>query len=165
MAYNPRITDDAIPAFLFMNKLFYLSLLDTSITMAGVRRLAVVLEETGHVMEVEVPQPCEAYITSMFTEHIVIFAHTDSRPLSLQEIASRYRINLPAPLITEPHAVDVLSSAALKRNLSAHAEINADISTTGSKTELAERLRHILETRKADLIAQKLVFQLDDDEE
>ena len=62
IAYNPRINDDAVPALLTMRKLQYLSLLDTSVTIAGVRRLAVELEEGRRNVEVEVPGPCEEYI-------------------------------------------------------------------------------------------------------
>ena len=64
IAYNPRINDDAVPALLTMRKLLYLSLLDTSVTMNGVRRLAVELEEKVRSVEVEVPGPCEEYLKS-----------------------------------------------------------------------------------------------------
>ena len=65
-------------------------------------------------------------------------------------------------LVTDPGAVECLSVATLKRNLAAHAEVNSQISTQGTKQELATRLKTVLETRKADLLAQKLIWQLDE---
>ena len=53
MAYNERIDDDAIPALLILRKLNYLSLLDTSVSMAGVRRLALEVDESQRYIEVE----------------------------------------------------------------------------------------------------------------
>ena len=163
VAYNDRITDDAIPALLIMDKLQYLSLLETSITIAGVRRLAVELDESKRFIEVEVPRSCEQYINSASPEFIV--SQNSVRELNLHfpvELSQKYVVDPMSPLITDPLAVDLLSLSALKHNLAAHAEVNSEISAKGAKTELAERLKTILDTRKADLLAQKLVWQIDE---
>ena len=64
IAYNEGIDDDAVPALLILGKLQYLSLLDTNITMSGVRRLASALDNTGRFAEVEIPSDCEEYLNS-----------------------------------------------------------------------------------------------------
>ena len=53
--YNEGIDDDAVPALLILEKLQYLSLLGTDVTMSGVRRLAATLGNTSRFADVEIP--------------------------------------------------------------------------------------------------------------
>lgn len=62
-----------------------------------------------------------------------------------------------APFIVEPEACPSLTVAALKHNLAAHAAFNPDIVPTGTKAELAERLKNILETRQIDIIIRDML--------
>ena len=62
--YNEGIDDDAVPALLILEKLQYLSLLGTDITMSGVRRLAATLDNTSRFADVDIPIDCEAYLSS-----------------------------------------------------------------------------------------------------
>lgn len=47
-----------------LQKLSYLSVLDTTIGMAGLRRFAQVIMDEDRNMEIEIPQECEDYIDS-----------------------------------------------------------------------------------------------------
>ena len=58
--------DDAVPALILLQKLSYLSVLDTTIGMAGLRRFAQVIMDEDRNMEIEIPQECEDYIDSTF---------------------------------------------------------------------------------------------------
>lgn len=68
------------------------------------------------------------------------------------------------PLITDPQVCGQLSSAALQRNLAAHAMKNSDIIATGGKKEMAERLRVLLEMRSLDLLVRAMILGPDADE-
>lgn len=74
------------------------------------------------------------------------------------DLDSKYMIEPKAPLIVDPEACSALTLAALKSNLSAHAAFNPDIVSTGTKSELAERLRKILETRQIDIVIRNLLW-------
>ncbi|PPQ84013.1 hypothetical protein CVT25_000559 [Psilocybe cyanescens] len=128
---NYDITNDAVPAILFLINLSFLSILDTGIDMIGLRRLAKHMDEEDHVMDIEIPFTCEAYVDN---------------------VTSHYLINPLPPLITNPHICGHLLSAALKRNLEAHAAYNPSIVTSGTRPEMLERLSKILEIRQLDLL-------------
>ncbi|CAK5273845.1 unnamed protein product [Mycena citricolor] len=131
IATNPHIDDDAIPALLLFSKLSFLTILDTSIHMAGLRRLARVIYDERRIIDIEIPSACENYI---------------------DHLSSRYLLNPTPPLISSPELVPELSAAALKRNLTAHSDCNSSIVATGTKQEMADRLRGILEMRGQDLL-------------
>jgi len=61
------------------------------------------------------------------------------------------------PLITDPEACSTLSCAALRRNLSAHAESNPAIVVGGTKDEMVLRLEGLLRTRKLDLLVRRMI--------
>lgn len=63
-----------------------------------------------------------------------------------------------APLITDPSVCGCLSVNALKANLAGHAIFNPLIYLSGSKLELVERLREILEKRQADAVVKEMVW-------
>ena len=62
IAVNPEINDDAVPALLMLSKLTFLSIVDTSIDMPGLRRIGEVIEKEQRVMDVEIPEACETYL-------------------------------------------------------------------------------------------------------
>jgi hypothetical protein len=64
IALNPLITDDAVPAFLLLHKLTFLSILDTAINMPGLRRLARTIHDEDRVIDIEIPTVCELYVDS-----------------------------------------------------------------------------------------------------
>jgi hypothetical protein len=68
-----------------------------------------------------------------------------------------YKVNLQPPLVCDPSAVDDLSLSALKRNLTAHAACNDAIGTSGTKTELAERLKRLLSVRQIDMLVRGMI--------
>ena len=64
VAGNADVDDDAVPALILLQKLSYLSVLDTTIGMAGLRRFAQVIMDEDRNVEIEIPQECEDYIDS-----------------------------------------------------------------------------------------------------
>lgn len=72
-------------------------------------------------------------------------------------MASHYLLDPTPPLIESPLVVPELSAAALKRNLAAHAACNPAVVATGTKPEMVDRLRGILETRQMDLLVRDMI--------
>ena len=64
IASNPLIDDDAAPALLLLSRLSYLSIIDTGIGMAGLRRLAETIYREDRAIAIEIPTVCEFYIDS-----------------------------------------------------------------------------------------------------
>lgn len=64
LAINPYIDDDAVPALLLLSNLTFLSILDTSIEMPGLRRLANTISAEERGIAIEIPSVCEHYIDS-----------------------------------------------------------------------------------------------------
>ncbi|RDB25528.1 hypothetical protein Hypma_006214 [Hypsizygus marmoreus] len=140
LASNPAIDDDAVPAILLLSKLSFLSILNTSIKMPGLRRLAKTIYHDDRVIDIEIPTACERYVDNM---HL------------------KYALDVRPPLIINPRVCAQLSSGALKRNLAAHAMANPDIIAEGGKAEMAERLRLLLETRDMDLLVRDMILGID----
>ncbi|KAF8637752.1 hypothetical protein AX17_002594 [Amanita inopinata Kibby_2008] len=136
IARNPQIDDDVVPALLMMVNLSYLSLAETFIDMPGARRLANDQTFKTRRVIIDFPQWCHEYVDKM--EH-------------------QYLLELPPPLVSNPSLCDRLSSAALKRNLVAHSVVNPEIGTSGTKKEMAERLKNILQTRLYDLEVRRMI--------
>ncbi|KIK98019.1 hypothetical protein PAXRUDRAFT_9828 [Paxillus rubicundulus Ve08.2h10] len=136
LSKNPKIDDDAIPALILFENLHYLSIFDTGVLMPGLRRLAVDIQEDGRIIDIEIPSMCEAYIDNL---------------------NKQYLLHPAPPLITDPAVCSVLGKAALSRNLAAHAATNSSIHLLGTRKEMAERLKKILEMRKLDLIVQSML--------
>ncbi|KAF7290065.1 hypothetical protein HMN09_01311600 [Mycena chlorophos] len=136
IATNPLIDDDCVPALILLSKLSFMTILDTSIDMPGIRRLAKAVADAQRIIDIEITAPCEVYMSNL---------------------AQHYLLTITPPLIDRPSAVPALSAAALKRNLAAHAACNAAIVATGSKPEMAARLRTLLETREMDLLVRGML--------
>ena len=77
----------------------------------------------------------------------------------MPEIYQNYWVSPVPPMIVDPGAVSSLSDSAVKQNLAAHAAFNANISVDGSRSELVDRLKKILEIRRDDLLVRKLIGQ------
>ncbi|KAF9240720.1 hypothetical protein BU15DRAFT_87602 [Melanogaster broomeanus] len=133
---NHKIDDDAIPALILFKNLQYLSVFGTGILMPGLRRLAAAIQEDECVFDVEIPRVCEEYIDNL---------------------DKQYLLHPAPPMITDSTICSVLSQAALSRNLAAHASINSSIHSGGTRMEMVERLKKILETRNLDLVVQSLL--------
>ncbi|KAF9223281.1 hypothetical protein BS17DRAFT_705987, partial [Gyrodon lividus] len=133
---NPKIDDDAIPALILFENLQYLSIFGTGILMPGLRRLAAAIQEDERILDVEIPSICEEYIDNL---------------------DKQYLLHPAPPLITDTTICSLLSKAALSRNLAGHADINSSIRCSGTRQEMVERLKNILETRKLDLVVQNML--------
>ncbi|TFK98232.1 hypothetical protein BDV98DRAFT_215537 [Pterulicium gracile] len=145
IASNPLITDACVPALMTFTRLFYLSLEGTGIRMAGLRMLAKWIVDSGEEgergMDIRIPEECEAYLDHMDTQYLVDIPHTihDSQ------------------LVSSPSRVSDLATPVLLYNLEAHADWNPSIRSGGSRAEMKERLRGVLEVRRSDLVLAGLI--------
>jgi hypothetical protein len=89
IAINPQITDDAVPALLLLYKLTFLSILDTSINMPGLRRLARTIYDEDRVIDIEIPIVCEQYVDSRHLQPS-FFLLTQKFTLTLMPIFSSF---------------------------------------------------------------------------
>src|ERR1700722_14460475 len=64
VAFNPLIDNEAIPALLALLNLSFLSILDTSVDMLGLRRLVRTIHEEDRMIDIQIPTICEDYIDS-----------------------------------------------------------------------------------------------------
>ena len=67
-----------------------------------------------------------------------------------------YLLHPPSPLITDSEVCSTLSCAALRRNLSAHAESNLPIVVGGAEDDMVLRLEGWLRTRRLDLLVRRI---------
>ena len=161
VAFNTGIDDDAIPALVCLLKLRFLTLLDTRVGMPGLRRLCAAIAQCPYAVELEVPRQCEIYIDSKIDALLY-----DAQALTQDvEMGSKYVLHPEAPLISDPNAVSNLTSTALKHNLVAHSQYNSSISVEGTQDEMVERLRTLLETRRADMLVRQVLWKEDEDED
>ena len=122
--------------------------------MNGLRTLAKRVDDEGWVVDIEVPWGCEVYSDCMNFS----FLSCDILMLIYQkDIPKAYLLYPLSPLITDPEACSTLSCAALRRNLSAHAESNPAIVVGGTKDEMVLRLQGLLRTRKLDLLVRRMI--------
>lgn len=162
LSHNPRVDDDAIPALLALRKLQFLSLVETNVTMIGMRRLALESNGgTGHEkdrrMYVEAPRVVEDYLDGRLAclpSHVLI-----AETYRVADLDGKYLVNPEPPLIVSSAVVPQLSAGALKRNLAAHGVCNPSISASGTEEEMAERLARILRAREGDLAVQGLLAE------
>ena len=109
--------------------------------MQGLRLLAQTIEAESRIIDIEIPSECETYIDCLDTLYLV-----DVKP----------------PLIADWRLCARLSGAALKRNLMAHANVNSDVSTGGSKMEMKERLEKLLKVREDDMRVRGMIWNVED---
>ncbi|KAF9505670.1 hypothetical protein BS47DRAFT_1306288 [Hydnum rufescens UP504] len=127
---NPRLTDDSCALLTFLTSLSFLDIRQTGVNMPGLRRFARSVDPVRWTLTIEVPDTCLEYLSGM--QH-------------------QYAIKLPAPLITYPQDSKSLTIETLRSNLVVHAQCNPNISTGGSKMEMAQRLEDVLCRREDDL--------------
>ena len=72
-------------------------------------------------------------------------------------MCEKYQEYSGSSLVLEPSAVTSLSTAALKRNLMAHAAYDQSLVVEGTKEQMAESLRAFLEVRQADLVVWEVL--------
>ncbi|EJD45712.1 hypothetical protein AURDEDRAFT_114017 [Auricularia subglabra TFB-10046 SS5] len=82
----------------------------------------------------------------------------------MSALHTQYLLHPIAPLISDPGACGFLALPALKNNLAEHAKYNAEIPVKGSKAELCEALRAVLERRRRDMMVRAVLWQQDGDE-
>lgn len=154
LASNPKVTDEAVAALILLYSLGQLSILDTSIGMTGLRRLASMIYNQEWIIDVEIPRACEDYIDRKLSNCknrlVAERASTDMH--------DQYMLHISPPFVSDPSVCSTLSAAALKRNLEAHSNINSEILAGGTRMEMVERLQFILETRAADNIVRSMVL-------
>ena len=129
--------------------------------MPGLRRLCAAIAQRPYAVELEVPRKCEIYIDSK----IVILLYGAHALTQDVEMGSKYVLHPEAPLISDPNAVSNLTSTTLKHNLVAHSQYNSSISVEGTQDEMVERLRTLLETRRADMLVRQVLWKEDEDED
>ncbi|CCX16522.1 hypothetical protein FPQ18DRAFT_403143 [Pyronema domesticum] len=127
---NPSITDDVRPVFSALPSLRSLYLRGTSFTTPALRRL---------VTE-DLPKGCRL---------LSIPAPTIE---ALNSRGERYCMEIPQGegYLEDPAVVGNQGVEVLRRNLELHKRCNKDIQTSGTKVELAGRLRGVLEKRRGD---------------
>ncbi|KAF8514476.1 hypothetical protein JB92DRAFT_2719211, partial [Gautieria morchelliformis] len=135
---NPRITDGCIPGLCLFSKLTLLRLYGTRIDMPGLRRLASSIHNAAREIDIGIPEYCETYLNNLHTQ---------------------YQLHPVAPLISDPSLCVSLTVSALKANLAGHAVFNPSIYLSGSKPELVERLKEILERRRSDHLVKEMVWR------
>lgn len=95
------IDNDAIPALLILKKLSFFSILDTSVDVVGLRRLARAIHDEERIIDVEIPDDGERYLncTSPSPSHTVaprtLYFHANT--------PSRHPLEIPRP---DPAPVD-----------------------------------------------------------
>ncbi|KAF8213210.1 hypothetical protein K438DRAFT_2158438, partial [Mycena galopus ATCC 62051] len=141
IAFNPDISNDVVPALLSLLNLNFLTIVDTSVDMIGIRSLGASMRAESRFIDVEIPHSCVDY---------------------LDALKSKYAVNIQRPLIDDPKKVDGLKTAALQRNLAAHGKCNSAILATGTKVEMAKHLKALLEMRKADMLVRELLLVADE---
>jgi hypothetical protein len=150
------VDNDAVPALLVLVNLSFLSILATGITMSGLRRLALAIHQDSRAIDVQIPVACEQYIDSVSSSLpnplSLLFLH-----FGFVDMHRYYKVDLQPPLVFDPSVVDDLSMSALKRNLTAHAACNDAIGTSGTKRELAERLKRALSARQIDMLVRGMM--------
>ena len=70
---------------------------------------------------------------------------------------TKYIVSPDPPLVTDPQAVQGLSTPEIIENLIAHSTINPAIPAEGPRLLLIKQLEEILRTREADLQARHLI--------
>jgi hypothetical protein len=154
---NPDITDDAVPALLMLRKLYFLSLIDTGLTMRGMRTLARVLYAERRPIDIVVPLICEDYVHSTWSI-TATWPRAFLYALTFVEMHTRYAVELPSGCVTSPSKCAELSTSHLRANLQIHAVKNPSIVVGGTKVEMCARLKEILERRKEDLCVKAMLW-------
>ena len=162
---NPRVNDDVVTPLLMLSKLSRLSLVDTGVSIQGLRRFAVSVDGAGQAYpRVHVSPEWLNYLSSKHHARIgLFFSFFSTRVSGNADLEKYYQLRVRPPLIDDPSQSKRLSLGALKINLSLQAKCDAASVETATRTELATRLENFLLIRRADILLREFVFGADGD--
>lgn len=173
---NPRVYDDVVTPLLMLSKLSRLSLVDTGVSLQGLRRFAISVDRAGQAYpRIHVSPEWVNYLRSKHYDcnQIGPFLFLFLLNACIPENAGleNYQLEIRPPLIDDPSQCRRLSLIALKINLSLQAKCDTVLLETATKEELTSRLEDFLLIRRADILLQEFVFgvggdmDIDDDSE
>ena len=156
---NPRVNDDVVTPLLMLSKLSRLSLVDTGISLQGLRRFAVSVDGTEQAYpRVHVSPEWINYLDSKYRDHPNLGFFLKACFLENPGLERNYRLEVQPPLIDDPSQCRRLSLTAIKINLSLHAKCDAVSLETATRAELTTWLEDFLSTRRADILLREFVF-------
>jgi len=142
---NLLITDDARVPLYALSGLTKLFLKGTAFSMAGLRRL---------VDELKTRPPLSHYLLAPPANPTIHLTTIPTACLNYFNGLPQYALNIPdeGGYIKEAQFVAGLDIQGLTKNLEHHVKANRWISLQGSKVELVNRLREVLERRRLDAV-------------
>jgi hypothetical protein len=159
---NPRVNDHVVTPLLMLSKLSRLSLVDTGVSLQGLRRFAVSVDGAGQAYpRVHVSPEWVNYLGGEYRDRTRIGCLSFFLKACFVESAGlekHYQLEVRPPLIDDPSQCRRLSLAALKVNLSLQARCDTASLETATKAELATRLGGFLLVRRADMLLREFVF-------
>jgi len=158
---NPRVNDDVVTPLLMLSKLSRLSLVDTGISLQGLRRFAISVDGAGHAhLRIHLSPEWIYYLESKHRDpnRIGAFLFLNAVFLENAGLEGTKQLEIRPPLIDDPSQCGRLSVTALKINLCLHAKCDAASLETATRAELAFRLKEALLVRRADMLLQEFVF-------
>lgn len=145
-----------------LSKLSRLSLVDTGVSLQGLRRFAISVDGARQAYpRVHVSLEWIKYLKSKHRDRNRIRRFFPLLTAGLPKIAGleeTFQLEVRSPLIDDPSQCRRLSLAALKINLSLHARYDAASMERATRADLASRLEDILLIRRADIFLRELVF-------
>ena len=159
---NHRVNDDVVVPLLVLSKLSRFSLVDTGVSLQGLRHFAVSVDGAGQTYpRVHVSPEWINYLSSEYHDRTQIGRFSLFLKACFLENAGledHYPLEVGPPLIDDPSQCRRLSLAALKINLSLQAKCDATSLEAATKGELATRLEDFLLARRADMLLREFVF-------
>ena len=158
---NPRVDDDVITPLLMLSKLSRLSVVDTGVSIQGLRRFAVSVDGAGQAHpRIHVSREWIDYLRSKHRDpnRIGPFFCSDRVFSANAGLEETYQSEVRPPLIEDPSQCRRLSLTALKINLSLHTKCDVALLETATKPELTSRLEEFLLIRCADFLLREFVF-------
>jgi hypothetical protein len=153
------VDDDVVAPLLMLNKLSRLSLVDTGVSLHGLRRFAVSVDGAGQAYpRIHVSHEWVNYLKSKHRGHNQFFFPSEYGFFGNAGLEETYQLEVRSPVIDDPSQCMRLSVAALKNRLSLYARCDAVSLETATRAELASRLEDFLLTRRADILLREFVF-------
>lgn len=150
-----------ITPLLMLSKLSRLSVVDTGVSIQGLRRFAVSVDGVGRVYpRIHISPEWINYLRSKRRDPDQIglfFCSEPAFPINVG-LEETYQLEVQPPLIEDPSQCRWLSLTALKINLSLHAKWDAVLLGSATRAELASRLEDFLLIRRADILLREFVF-------
>lgn len=158
---NPRVDDDVVTPLLMLSKLSRLSLVDTGVSLQGLRRFAISVDGARRSYpRIHISPEWINYLRSKCRDRSQTGCFFFSERVFLENagLEKNYQLEVRPPLIDDPSQCRRLSLAALKINLSLQAKCEAVSLETATGAELVSRLETFLLVRRADILLRELVF-------